>query len=102
MAYEDNITIYIASIYWAVTTLATVGFGDITAYSDYERMFAVAWMVVGVGIYSFTIGSLTSILGNQDTRYIKKIIIKFIEKDIYQLNFCLWMNLEKILNFQRS
>lgn len=33
-ADSDSYTIYMASIYWTVTTISTVGFGDIRAYND--------------------------------------------------------------------
>jgi hyperpolarization activated cyclic nucleotide-gated potassium channel 1 len=53
---------YIASIYWAFTTLCTVGYGDITPLTEAERLFGIFWMMVGASFNSFTIGSLTSIL----------------------------------------
>ena len=31
---QDNFTIYMACIYWAFTTLLTVGYGDISAYTN--------------------------------------------------------------------
>jgi hypothetical protein len=58
---------YIASIYWAFTTLSTVGYGDIVPKTPSERVFGIIWMMLGVGFYSFTIGSLTSILSNMDS-----------------------------------
>jgi CRP-like cAMP-binding protein len=58
---------YIAAIYWSFTTLATVGYGDIVGKTDLERAFSILWMIFGVGFYSFTIGSLTSILTSLDT-----------------------------------
>lgn len=61
-------SLYIASIYWAFTTLATVGYGDITGGTKVERTFSILWMLVGVGFYSYTIGSLTSVLCTLDTR----------------------------------
>ena len=59
---------YIASVYWAFTTLATVGYGDIAAGTDMERIFSIIWMLFGIGFYSFTIGSLTSMLSDLDSR----------------------------------
>ena len=63
----DNITIYIASIYWAFSTLLTVGYGDINANSNQEMLVAIAWMCIGASFYSFAIGNLTAVLANLDT-----------------------------------
>lgn len=60
--------LYLTSIYWAVATICTVGFGDIHAYNDTERIVCIFWMFFGVGFYSFTVGSLSSLLGALDTR----------------------------------
>jgi hyperpolarization activated cyclic nucleotide-gated potassium channel 1 len=59
---------YLLSIYWAITTAATVGYGDIVPFSNMEILLAVSWMVVGVGFYSYTVGSLSSFLTSIDTR----------------------------------
>jgi CRP-like cAMP-binding protein len=65
---KDALTLYIASFYWAVTTLVTVGYGDISANTSLERVIAVLWMMFGVCFFSFTIGSLTSMITNIDTK----------------------------------
>ena len=57
-----------ASIYWSITTVLTVGYGDIHAATNTERLISVLWMMIGVGFYSFTIGTLTSVLSRIDTR----------------------------------
>lgn len=59
---------YIAGYYWALQTLTTVGYGDIHPYTSLERIIAIAWMLSGVGFYSFTIGNLSNILSNIDKR----------------------------------
>lgn len=40
---------YVSALYWAVTTLATVGYGDVTPSDDAQRIFAVVVMLLGVG-----------------------------------------------------
>ena len=42
----------IATSYFAFTTLATVGFGDLHARSDYERIFLAFIFLFGVLIFS--------------------------------------------------
>ena len=59
---------YISAIYWAITTAATVGYGDIVPFTQLEICMTIAWMVIGVGFYSFTVGSLSSFLTSIDTR----------------------------------
>lgn len=61
-------SLYVACFYWAFTTLATVGYGDITGTTNAERIVAVLWMMFGVYFFSFTIGSLSSIVSSIDTK----------------------------------
>jgi hypothetical protein len=70
MINDTKARLYLVSLYWAFTTLTTVGYGDITAFSSDEITFSLIWMLFGVGIYSFIIGSLTSVLSNYDARQI--------------------------------
>ena len=57
---------YTIAIYWALQTITTVGFGDITIITVRERMFAIVWMVVGVALYSYAIGTLTNVIERLD------------------------------------
>ena len=47
-----NVEQVIATSYFAFTTLATVGFGDLHARSDNERMFMAFIFLFGVLIFS--------------------------------------------------
>jgi hypothetical protein len=49
-----------------VTTITTVGYGDISAYNMIERIICVLLMITGVIAFSFSTGSLSSILSNYD------------------------------------
>jgi hypothetical protein len=49
---------YLISFYWSFQTLATVGFGDISAHNMIEMIVAICCIIFGVGFYSFTIGNM--------------------------------------------
>lgn len=68
---ESVFDLYIIAFYWTVTTITTVGYGDITANNNSEALFCSVIMIIGVFLYSYTIGSLSSILLNLDTRRAK-------------------------------
>ncbi len=48
--------------------MTTVGFGDVHAFNDLERLLSIFWIIIGVGFYSLNIGAMTSLLANKDTR----------------------------------
>ena len=62
-AYE-SFDKYITSFYFTVTTITTVGYGDIMAISILEKFFTIITMIIGVISFSFASGSLASILQN--------------------------------------
>lgn len=43
-------------------TVTVVGYGDIPPKTSTEYTFAVIWMLIGTGFYSFTIGNISAIL----------------------------------------
>mmetsp|Transcript_11920 Transcript_11920/g.22855 ORF Transcript_11920/g.22855 Transcript_11920/m.22855 type:complete len:687 (+) Transcript_11920:2060-4120(+) len=63
--------LYVAAFYWALTTLATVGYGDITAVNSGERIMCSLVMLIGIFLYSYVISSITSLIGNLDNRKTK-------------------------------
>ena len=59
---------YLASLYWTVTSLCTVGYGDIKPASDIERGIVVFVELAGVFFYSYTIGTITSLMSEMDKK----------------------------------
>ena len=54
--------LYLTSFYFSVTTITTVGYGDISGNSTPERLICLALHLIGVLSYSFASGSLTTII----------------------------------------
>ena len=79
---------YVISIYYTVTTISTVGYGDISGTNTFERIICIFLMIIGVFFFSFSSGTLTSIIANYDMIHQKfqdkQIILKKITKE-YQL-----------------
>ena len=71
---------YIHACYWSFQTLTTVGYGDISAKNDLERIIAIFWIILGCGFYSYTIGNLQLILNEVDMRsYMRNLKLETLE-----------------------
>ncbi len=57
---EHGFTSVPISIYWAITTITTVGFGDITPHTDFGRLIASLMMMFGWGILAVPTGILSA------------------------------------------
>lgn len=58
--------LYATSFYYTVSTITTVGYGDISGKNTLERVIGIIIMIIGVMAFSFATGSLSSILQNYD------------------------------------
>ncbi|XP_041661826.1 potassium voltage-gated channel subfamily H member 5-like [Cheilinus undulatus] len=54
-------TLYISSLYFTMTSLTTIGFGNIAPATDGEKIFSVAMMMVGSLLYATIFGNVTTI-----------------------------------------
>ncbi|KRX10444.1 Cyclic nucleotide-binding protein [Pseudocohnilembus persalinus] len=64
----SEVDYYIFGLYWAIQTLTTVGFGDIMGFTDEERIVSMLWMTFGIGIYSYTLGAISTMIIETDSR----------------------------------
>ncbi|KAJ8366130.1 hypothetical protein SKAU_G00149610 [Synaphobranchus kaupii] len=54
-------SVYITSLYFTMTSLTSIGFGNIAPTSDGEKIFAVAMMMIGSLLYATIFGNVTTI-----------------------------------------
>ena len=59
---------YVAAIYYTVTTITTVGYGDHSAVNTAERILATIIMIIGVIAFSYATGALSSLIFDTDQR----------------------------------
>ena len=57
---------YVDSIYWTVTTLSTVGYGDIVPSNNLQKLYAIAVQIIGFSVFGFIIGVVASRLLQKD------------------------------------
>jgi len=51
---------YLTTLYFSLTVLLTIGYGNIYPYTIYEKLISIAWMFFGIIVYAYIISSLTS------------------------------------------
>ncbi|XP_072239645.1 voltage-gated delayed rectifier potassium channel KCNH1-like [Leuresthes tenuis] len=54
-------SVYITSLYFTMTSLTSIGFGNIAPNTDGEKIFAVAMMMIGSLLYATIFGNVTTI-----------------------------------------
>ena len=83
---KSNIELYFIGVYFAVTTIFTVGFGDYSAVTQLEQIICVLLQLIGIGFYSFVLGVTTSLLTSIDHKEImlntKMNMVSLLSKDL--------------------
>nr|XP_043624262.1 potassium channel AKT1 [Erigeron canadensis] len=67
---------YVTSMYWSITTLTTVGYGDLHAQNRREMIFVICYMLFNLGLTSYLIGNMTNLVvhGTSKTRQFRDTI----------------------------
>jgi hypothetical protein len=83
---RDQMDYYVECFYWSVTTLTTVGYGDITPKTTPARLYTMVVMLVGVGVYGLVIGNISRIFA-ETARYKEQTREKFSELSAFMKHY---------------
>ena len=64
--YISNGAVYLEAFYWTITTLTTIGYGDITPESPIQFIYVIIVMLMGAATYGFIIGNIANLIANLD------------------------------------
>ncbi|XP_010681784.2 potassium channel AKT2/3 isoform X1 [Beta vulgaris subsp. vulgaris] len=53
---------YISAIYWSITTMTTVGYGDLHANNTLEMIFIIFYMLFNLSLTAYLIGNMTNLV----------------------------------------
>ena len=96
---------YLVSFYFTVTTITTVGYGDISISTPMERTFCTLIMIIGVFSFSFVSGALASIMQNYDSQNAhRKEQLAMLNKILkeYELPLDLYASLKQSLSIKNN
>ncbi|XP_059435148.1 potassium channel AKT2/3-like, partial [Corylus avellana] len=53
---------YVSAMYWSMTTMTTVGYGDLHAVNTTEMIFIIFFMLFNLGLTAYLIGNMTNLV----------------------------------------
>jgi len=96
---------YISAMYWSITTMTTVGYGDLHAVNTMEMIFIIFYMLFNLGLTSYLIGNMTNLVveGTRRTMEFVRIVLhlchfsnKHLDR-VHALQKIIYMELEILL-----
>lgn len=61
-AHDARVSEYIVALYWAITVLTTVGYGDIVPVTNVEKIYNIVLFVIGTIIFALIFGSFQALI----------------------------------------
>lgn len=58
----------VATCYFTLTSLSTVGYGDITPQNNFEKIICIFLMIIGIGFFTYIMGNFNDVLLNYDQK----------------------------------
>lgn len=64
---------YVDSFYFCVSTLTTIGFGDLVPTTDVSKIFTSFYALFGIGVMLYVIGSIISAYLFRQEKYFNRV-----------------------------
>eukprot|EP01064_Diplonema_japonicum_P011100 TRINITY_DN1837_c1_g1_i1.p1 TRINITY_DN1837_c1_g1~~TRINITY_DN1837_c1_g1_i1.p1 ORF type:complete len:637 (+),score=90.69 TRINITY_DN1837_c1_g1_i1:23-1933(+) len=76
---------YVASLYWAVQTTTSVGYGELETNGSNSRAFATAFMAVGSVFYAWFLSNITIFFTSQDhveqkQKHLRSVLLSLVNR----------------------
>ncbi|OMJ91317.1 hypothetical protein SteCoe_6212 [Stentor coeruleus] len=100
-----NIEIYISSIYWAYTTMVSIGYGDFSPQTTEERTFGIICMLMSSVTFGVIIGNIGSIIEkNSKFEKMRRETIQSVNNYLKQNNVekSLWQKVRMYIEYTLS
>lgn len=81
-------TRYVTSIYWSITTLTTVGYGDLHPVNSREMIFDIFYMLFNLGLTAYLIGNMTNLVVHGTSRT-RRFVSKLSSIPVFEKKQCL-------------
>ena len=98
--------LYIASFYYQMTTLTTVGYGDISAYIGIEKFYGIFILIVGTCAYSWILTYISNYIKKNNEKYIdfqeKMKVLNEIKLEFPNLGQSLYDRIKRYLNYNKA
>jgi hypothetical protein len=72
---------YVTSLYWAITTMITVGYGDVVPLTVPEKLYTIFCMLIACGVFGYTMNRVGTIFQSfeENSMEFKYLSIKYIQ-----------------------
>ena len=87
-AEKGQITSFFDSIYWALVTMSTVGYGDITPQTTEGRVVTLVLIVAGLGVISFFTSIIVSAFGEKMHEIRTQRVFSELERKHIEIIIC--------------
>ncbi|MFT8400490.1 MAG: ion transporter [Lentilactobacillus diolivorans] len=74
------------SLWWAITTATTVGYGDVTPKTDGGKIVAAVLMLGGIGFLGLLTSTITDFFTKEDSQDEQKETLRHLSKQVSQLS----------------
>ena len=98
--------LYIAALYYQMTTLTTVGYGDLIIINKFEKIYGIFILIVGTCAYSWILTYISNYIKKNNEKFLdfqqKMNILSEIKLEYPNLNMSLFNSIKRYLNYNKS